>query len=209
MDVTLPLRSSPIDGIGAQPLCIALGHAGCEVKVYLDPEQAAGKQGTEYRRDGEQLCSDASSRAVATELDQLIRERWCEIQVPSAGRTMPTIVAESQAMHEALHAAQVGAPTQATVLLTGETGCGKELMARALHTLSNRWRGPLMTVNCGAIPETLIESALFGHEKGAFTGASELHHGYFQRAEKGTLFLDEIDSIPLLAIFHPTTSCQE
>jgi len=178
---------------------IALGHAGCEVKVYLDPEQAAGKQGTEYHRDGEQLCSDASSRTVATALDQRIRERWCEIQSSTVGRAMPTIVAESQAMRDALQAVEVVAPTQATVLLTGETGCGKELMARALHTLSHRWRGPLVTVNCGAIPETLIESALFGHEKGAFTGASELHHGYFQRAEKGTLFLDEIDSIPLLA----------
>lgn len=178
---------------------IALGHAGCEVQVYLDPEQASGKQGTEYWREGEHLRSNALSRTVATELDQRIRERWCELQPAHSGRALPTIVAESRAMRDALHAVNLVAPTEATVLLTGETGCGKELIARAVHTLSKRWRGPLMTVNCGAMPETLIESALFGHEKGAFTGASELHHGYFQRAAQGTLFLDEIDSIPLSA----------
>ncbi|WP_296700639.1 sigma-54 interaction domain-containing protein [Thiocapsa sp. UBA6158] len=84
-------------------------------------------------------------------------------------------------------------------MITGETGCGKELVARALHGLSARRDKPMVTVNCGAIPENLVETALFGHEKGAFTGAYEVHHGYFERAEKGTLFLDEIDSLPLSA----------
>jgi DNA-binding NtrC family response regulator len=102
-------------------------------------------------------------------------------------------------VREALRAVEVVAPTTATVLLTGETGCGKELMARAVHALSSRWRRPLVTVNCGAVPENLVETTLFGHEKGAFTGACEVHNGYFERAEKGTLFLDEINSIPLSA----------
>jgi len=178
---------------------IALGHAGCEVVVHLNARHTSETNGTDYSLEGDNVRSNALARSVATRLDQRMRERWCESSEPKGGRSVPVIVAESQPMCDALHAMQVVAPTDATVLLTGETGCGKELMARALHTLSNRWRGPLVIVNCGAIPENLIESVLFGHEKGAFTGASELHHGYFQRAEKGTLFLDEIDSIPLLA----------
>jgi transcriptional regulator with PAS, ATPase and Fis domain len=102
-------------------------------------------------------------------------------------------------MREALRAVRIVAPTDVTVMITGETGCGKELVARALHGLSKRREKPMVTVNCGAIPENLVETALFGHEKGAFTGAYEVHHGYFERAEKGTLFLDEIDSLPLSA----------
>ena len=178
---------------------IALGHTGCEVMVHLNANRASDVNGTEYFLEADNVRSNALARSVATKLDQRIRERWCESSAPTSGRSVPVIVAESQSMRDALHAMQVVAPTDATVLLTGETGSGKELMARALHTLSNRWRDPLVIVNCGAIPENLIESVLFGHEKGAFTGASELHHGYFHRAEKGTLFLDEIDSIPLLA----------
>ena len=83
----------------------------------------------------------------------------------------------------------------ATVLVTGETGVGKEVVARALHALSERWNKSFVAVNCGAIPETLIETTLFGHEKGAFTGAYEVHHGLFHRAEGGTLFLDEVNSL--------------
>jgi two-component system response regulator HydG len=81
------------------------------------------------------------------------------------------------------------------VLIQGQTGVGKELIARAIHAMSERCQKPFIPINCGAIPESLIESALFGHEKGAFTGAIEVHQGYFERAEGGTLFLDEVDSL--------------
>ncbi len=84
------------------------------------------------------------------------------------------------------------APTPATVLITGETGVGKEMVAEAIHELSQRANAPLVKVNCGAIPETLIESELFGHERGAFTGAHATRQGYFEMASGGTLFLDEI-----------------
>lgn len=89
------------------------------------------------------------------------------------------------------------APTDLPVLITGETGTGKEVFANAIHGLSNRRKYPLVSVNCGAIPETLLESELFGHEKGAFTGAIDQRTGFFESAHKGTIFLDEIGEMPL------------
>ena len=89
------------------------------------------------------------------------------------------------------------AATDATVLLVGESGTGKELIAGAIHQLSGRAREPFVAVNCGAIPAHLIEAALFGHEKGSFTGAVKQHIGYFEHASRGTLFLDEITEMPV------------
>jgi DNA-binding NtrC family response regulator len=89
------------------------------------------------------------------------------------------------------------APTEATILITGETGTGKELVAQTLHQLSRRSREPFLPLNCGAVSPNLIESELFGHERGSFTGADRVHKGYFERANRGTLFLDEITETPL------------
>ncbi len=89
------------------------------------------------------------------------------------------------------------APTDAAVLLLGPSGSGKELFARALHQLSQRSGGPFVAFNCAAVPESLVESELFGHERGAFTGASARHVGRFEQAHRGTLFLDEVGEVPL------------
>jgi transcriptional regulator with GAF, ATPase, and Fis domain len=91
------------------------------------------------------------------------------------------------------------APLDSPVLLQGETGVGKEIIANAIHSLSRRKNGPFIQVNCGAIPETLIDSELFGHEKGAFTGAISQKRGCFERAGGGTIFLDEVGELPLQA----------
>ncbi len=108
---------------------------------------------------------------------------------------MEHIVGESPAMRELLEVVRQVAPTRATVLLQGESGTGKELIAKLIHQLSPRAQQPMVTVHCGALPPTLLESELFGHEKGAFTGAYERRIGRFEQAQGGTLFLDEIGEI--------------
>ncbi len=107
------------------------------------------------------------------------------------------IVGESHALKRALAEVAMAAPTRASVLLLGESGTGKELFARAIHEQSDRRTGPFIQLNCAAIPEGLIESALFGHEKGAFTGAIRRVEGAFERANRGTLLLDEISEMRL------------
>jgi two-component system NtrC family response regulator len=106
------------------------------------------------------------------------------------------IIGNCGALQEVLEQIRQVAPTDATVLIQGESGTGKELMARAIHDLSNRAGGPFVAMNLGALPESLLESELFGHEKGSFTGASRQKPGCFEQAFGGTLFLDEITEIP-------------
>ncbi len=107
------------------------------------------------------------------------------------------IIGSSPAMKQVLEMARIVAPTEATVLITGESGTGKELFAKAIHVNSERKNGPLITVNCAALSETLLESELFGHEKGTFTGADRQRNGRFMQANKGTIFLDEVGEIPM------------
>ena len=106
------------------------------------------------------------------------------------------LIGESDGMREVMVQVEQMAPVSSTVLIEGESGTGKELVARAIHLLSNRRSKPFIAVNVGALPETLLESELFGHEKGAFTGAAERRLGRFELADTGTLFLDEIGEIP-------------
>jgi formate hydrogenlyase transcriptional activator len=128
---------------------------------------------------------DATPAQVALDNDEL------------CGRGLPRIIGNSAALRRVLGMVRVVAPTDATVLLNGETGTGKELIAEAIHKSSPRSDGPFVKVNCAAIPAGLLESELFGHERGAYTGAVARSIGRFERANRGTLFLDEIGDLPL------------
>ena len=122
--------------------------------------------------------------------------RRLEEELSSLRNTKGSIVGTSESMRAAIEVARKVAPHPSTVLITGESGTGKELVARLIHEESPRANGPFVAVNCGAIPEALLESELFGHEKGAFTGASREKAGLFEEAHVGTLFLDEIGELP-------------
>ena len=121
----------------------------------------------------------------------LLREEW------SRHYGFPRILGESETLKRAVGETQRVAQTEATVLLLGESGTGKELFARAVHHLSPRRDNPFVAINCAAIPETLIENELFGHERGAFTGATDRRQGKFELASGGTVFLDEVGELPL------------
>jgi len=131
-----------------------------------------------------------SQRRVTTE-NILLKEELAQ------RRGAPQIVGEDPRLKQVSVALHRAAASDATVLIEGESGTGKELFARAVHALSPRADGPFVAINCAAIPETLLETELFGHEKGAFTGASQRKPGRFELAHRGTLFLDEIGDLPL------------
>ncbi|MBP5980707.1 MAG: sigma-54-dependent Fis family transcriptional regulator [Halomonas sp.] len=117
--------------------------------------------------------------------------------ITDAGGSQQMMIGNCAAMQQVYTRIRKTAPADVTVLILGESGTGKELVARAIHQQSKRAKAPLISVNCAAIPETLIESELFGHEKGAFTGASASRTGLVEAADQGTLFLDEIGELPL------------
>ena len=131
-----------------------------------------------------------AQRRLATE-NLILREELAQ------RRGAPQIVGDDPKLKQVSVALHRAAATDTTVLLEGESGTGKELFARALHALSGRNDGPFIAINCAAIPETLLETELFGHEKGAFTGAAQRKSGKFELAHRGTLFLDEIGDMPL------------
>jgi DNA-binding NtrC family response regulator len=145
----------------------------------LDPDEIA------------HLVKKALAHKRTEEENVRLRETVAEVARPEE------IIGESEAMQKVYHAIETVGPTDATVLVTGESGTGKELVTRAIHHASPRRFHPLVVIHCGALTETLLESELFGHEKGAFTGAQYRKKGKFEIAEGGTVFLDEIGDISL------------
>jgi len=136
------------------------------------------------------LIEKISERRTLLRENEALRE-----ELRGKGITTDQIIYESTAMDEVINLAGRVANSNATILIQGESGTGKELVARLIHTLSPRSQKPMITVNCAALPENLLESELFGHEKGAFTGASQRRIGRFEEADGGTLFLDEIGDL--------------
>jgi DNA-binding NtrC family response regulator len=133
----------------------------------------------------------------ALEQRRLVRENLLMKEELAVRRGAPQLVGEDPSLRKVFASLQRAAATDTTVLLEGESGTGKELFARSLHALSPRADAPFVAINCAAIPETLLETELFGHEKGAFTGAVARKPGKFEMAHRGTLFLDEIGDLPL------------
>ena len=133
----------------------------------------------------------------ALEQERIVRENILLREAFQQANGFPEIISEDETIKSVEREIQKVAPTEATVLIQGESGTGKELFARAIHQVSARAKHPFVAVNCAAIPDTLIENELFGHEKGAYTGADSRRMGKFELAHRGTLFLDEIGELPL------------
>ncbi|HNK52023.1 MAG TPA: sigma 54-interacting transcriptional regulator, partial [Ottowia sp.] len=174
--------------------CAACGHAHCRIE---------GRPVTDWP-DGEQLASDYAAQSLTLDPPDGAIGAWpAEVPADDQPETpvdaLGPLIGQAPGFSAATQLLRKAAGTQVTVLLTGETGTGKERFARALHALSPRAAKPFVAVNCAALPGELIESELFGTEKGAYTGADAARAGRFERAHGGTLFLDELGELPLPA----------
>lgn len=181
-----------LNGIGS-PVIMITGHGSIDTAV-----EALKRGAFDFIQKPLDLNRVLIAVRHASERQALLRENaQLEQQIQDARAT--TIVGESDAIREIIDRVATVAPTDARVLITGNNGVGKELVARQLHALSLRAAGPFVEVNCAAIPSELIESELFGHEKGSFTGAVKQRRGKFELAHGGTLFLDEIGDMDAAA----------
>jgi DNA-binding NtrC family response regulator len=195
LDLNLPDGSglSLLDAVnGRSPAFVLItGHASVDTAV-----EALRRGVTDYLTkplDVTRLREILSNVARTSQLPQEIHK--LESELDTSGR-FGSLIVRSPSMRRVCELIGRIAPSSASVLITGESGTGKDVVARTIHELSRRRHGPFVAVNCGAIPATLMESELFGHERGSFTGAERRHRGVFERAHRGTLFLDEITEMP-------------
>ena len=192
-DMVMPV----IDGIGPlKPLAASVPEAA----VILLTAHASVETAVSAMREGayDYITKPVDPRRLRVLLDRAVEKVQIDREVKVLRRQLKEtrglgpLIGVSPAMQDVYRLVELAAPSPAPVLILGETGTGKELVARTIHQLSQRSKGPFVAVNCSAIPETLLESELFGHEKGAFTGAISRRAGYFELADGGTIFLDEI-----------------
>src|SRR5215218_34825 len=186
-----------LDGLG---LLRALQSQGADVTTLLLTAQGTVETAVEAMKEGayDYLTKPVDIQRLKILLDKIVERLETLREVKAMRRqlrehgTFGTMIGNSPEMRKIYSVVEQAAPTSASVLITGESGTGKELVAQTIHQLSPRAAFPFVAINCAAIPETLLESEIFGHEKGAFTGASDRRAGCFELADRGTLFLDEI-----------------
>jgi DNA-binding NtrC family response regulator len=197
------LVAGPIPGSSPMEILEVVHGADPQTPVVLiDPEMTAG-QAVQLIRNGAYHCFggrdsvEALRQCLHQACDEKKRREKLRDRIPAAAELGQWIIGESRAMEDVLNTIRLIGPRRCTVLITGETGTGKEMAARALHLASPRAPLPLVAVNCSALPENLLEAELFGHVKGAFTGASNHRIGRFEQAHRSTIFLDEIGEMPI------------
>jgi DNA-binding NtrC family response regulator len=186
-----------LDGLG---LLRALQSQGADVTTLLLTAQGTVDTAVEAMKEGayDYLTKPVDIQRLKILLDKIVERLETMREVKALRRqlresgTFGTMIGNSPEMRKIYQVIEQAAPTGASVLITGESGTGKELVAQTIHQLSPRATFPFVAINCAAIPETLLESEIFGHEKGAFTGAADRRQGCFELADRGTLFLDEI-----------------
>src|SRR5690349_22454459 len=186
-----------LDGLG---LLRALQAQGADVTTLLLTAQGTVETAVEAMKEGayDYLTKPVDIQRLKILLDKIVERQETLREVKTLRRqlrdhgTFGSMIGNSPEMRKIYQVVELSAPTSASVLITGESGTGKELVAQTIHQLSPRAAFPFVAINCAAIPETLLESEIFGHEKGAFTGAADRRQGCFELADRGTLFLDEI-----------------
>jgi len=205
--VLAAIPKARLESCGSERLATVSGRCQPWMWLLAEPERSVAADGAAVLIPERcaRLALDGSAPPAATTLtafslpsDAAALAGWVRhwMAVP-VGRAPAPLVAESPAMRELLTLIEQLAPTMASVFLSGESGVGKEVLAREIHRRSPRCRQPFIAINCAAIPENMLEATLFGHERGAYTGASEARPGKFQLADGGTLLLDEVTEIPL------------
>jgi DNA-binding NtrC family response regulator len=200
--VILDLSMPGLDGIGVLK---AMAERGIQLPVIVQTAQGGIETVVLAMRNGafDFVVKPASPERLRTAIDNALKVEAREMEAKRSARrgggtlSFKDIVTRSPSMDRVLRLAQKAAASNIPILIEGESGVGKELVARAIQGSGERRSKPFVTVNCGAIPDNLVESILFGHEKGSFTGATEKHAGKFVEAHSGTLFLDEIGDLPL------------